>query len=73
MPGAGMMHCKSYSDRTPRERGQAGALAGYWLLSGVIVLAIWQMVQTGHHLLFKQTHFSKHKLLLFFTCVSVRI
>lgn len=29
------------------------------------------MFQAGHYLVFKQTHFSKHKLLLFFTCVSV--
>lgn len=54
----------------------SGSVAGlapvsYWLPSGVILLATCQMFQAGHYLVFKQTRFPKHKLLLFSTCISV--
>jgi len=46
---------------------------GSWLPSGVSVLAVWHTFQAEQYRVFKQTHFSKHKLLLVITRISVRI
>lgn len=41
------------------EYGWAGALEPWRLPSGMVILAIWEMFQVGHYLVFKQKHFFK--------------
>lgn len=62
----------------PQQQNAAGAWLGWG--PGRLLASLWDdrvghlaNVTAGHHLVFNQTHFRKHKLLLFFTGIKVRI